>query len=204
MTNNFVSDARQAGKTLARLAEEDAASLPLLATDELAGLLSAVAALPFRTGRHKISSGAAQVRQDFDICMAPPKPGVLWNLAARLEAYLADALGSVQPPPLVEPLLLNDLVVQRYPSGSFGITAHRDHVRYTGLVALILLSGNGRFLVSKTRSGKGEREIPWCPGELLLMRTLGFAGREDRPFHYISNITSERYSLGLRHDMQRG
>jgi len=182
----------------------DAASLPLLATDELAGLLSAVAALPFRTGRREIGSGAAQVRQDFDICMAPPKPGALWNLAARLEAYLADALGKVRPPPLAGPLRLNDLVVQRYPPGSFGITAHRDHVRYTGLVALILLSGDGRFFVSETRSGKGAREIPWCPGELLLLRALGFAGRDDRPFHYLSDITSERYSLGLRHDTQPG
>ena len=77
MTNNFVSDARQAGETLARLAELDAASLPLLATDELPGLLSAAAALPFRTGRREIGSGAALVRQDFDICMAPPKPGAL-------------------------------------------------------------------------------------------------------------------------------
>ena len=204
MTNKFASDARQAGETLARLAEVDAASLPLLATDELPGLLSAVAALPFRTGRREIGSGAAQVRQDFDICMAPPKPGALWELAERREAYLADALGGVRPPPLAGPLLLNDLVVQRYPPGSFGITAHRDHVRYTGLVALILLSGDGRFFVSETRSGKGGREIPWCPGELLLMRAPGFAGRDDRPFHYLSDITSERYSLGLRHDTQPG
>ena len=202
MTNNFVSDARQAGETLARLAELDAASLPLLATDELPGLLSAAAALPFRTGRREIGSGAALVRQDFDICMAPPKPGALWNLAARLEAYLADALSAVQPPPLTGSFRLNDLVVQRYPPGSFGITAHHDHVRYTGLVALILLSGDGRFFVSETRSGKGAREIPWRAGELLLMRAPGFAERDDRPFHYLSDITSERYSLGLRHDTQ--
>ena len=136
--------------------------------------------------------------------MAPPKPSALWKLAARLEAYLADALAGVRPPPLDRPIRLNDLVVQRYPPGSFGITAHRDHVRYTGLVALILLSGDGRFFVSETRSGEGSREIPWRPGELLLMRALGFSGRHDRPFHYLSDITSERYSLGLRHDTQPG
>ncbi len=202
VTNKFVSDARQAGETLARLAVEDAASLPLLAADELPGLLAAAAVLPFRTGRREVGSGAALVRQDFDICMAPPKPGALWDLAARLEEYLAHALGAVQPPPLAGPISLNDLVVQRYPPGSFGITAHRDHVRYTGLVALILLSGEGRFFVSETRSGNGAREIPWRPGELLLMRAPGFAGRDDRPFHYLSDITSERYSLGLRHDTQ--
>lgn len=204
MTNNFVSDVRQAGAVLARLAVEDAASLPLLPADELPALLAAAGDLPFRTGRREIGSGAALVRQDFDICMAPPRPGALWDLAARLEEYLAYALGAVQPLPVAGRLSLNDLVVQRYPSGSFGITAHRDHVRYTGLVALILLSGEGRFFVSETRSGNGAREIPWRPGELLLMRAPGFAGRDDRPFHYLNDITSERYSLGLRHDTQPG
>ncbi|MDA0229794.1 MAG: hypothetical protein O3B21_06350 [Proteobacteria bacterium] len=204
MTKSFVSDARQAGETLVRLAEVDAASLPLLAADELPALLSAAVALPFRTVRNEIGSGAALVRQDFDICMAPPKPGALWDLAARLEAYLAHALGAVRQPLLTGPLRLNDLVAQRYPPGSLGITAHRDHARYTGLVGLILLSGNGRFFVCETRSGKGAREILWRPGELLLMRAPGFAGRDDRPFHYLSDITSQRYSLGLRHDTQPG
>ena len=204
MTNSFVSNVRQAGAVISRLAVEDATSLPLLPADAMPELLAAAAALPFRTGRHEIGSGAVQVRQDFDICMAPPKPGALWDLAARLEAYLALALGALPPPPLIGPLRLNDLVVQRYPPGSIGITAHRDHVRYTGLVALILLSGDGRFFVSETRSGNGAREILWRPGELLLMRAPGFAGRDDRPFHYLSDITSERYSLGLRHDTQPG
>lgn len=115
MTKSFVSDARQAGETLVRLAEVDAASLPLLAADELPALLSAAVALPFRTVRNEIGSGAALVRQDFDICMAPPKPGALWDLAARLEAYLAHALGAVRQPLLTGPLRLNDLVAQRYP-----------------------------------------------------------------------------------------
>ena len=75
-------------------------------------------------------------------------------------------------------------------------------MRYTGLVALIQLSGNGRFFVSDTRSGSGAREVAWRPGDLLLMRAPGFAGRKDRPFHYLSDIASERYSIGLRHDTQ--
>ena len=200
MTDAFLSDWRQAGAALSRLAAEDAASLPLLPADALPGLLAAAAALSFRTGRREIGSGAAAVRQDFDICMNPPKPGALWELTARLEDHLARALAALQSQPLAERLRLNDLVVQRYPAGSFGITAHRDHVRYTGLVALVLLSGDGRFFVSKTRSGDGAREIPWRPGEAMLMRAPGFAGRTDRPFHYLSDVSSERYSVGLRHD----
>lgn len=202
MTRKFVSDTQQAGEVLARLASEDAACLPLLPTDELPALLAAAAALSFRTGRREIGSGASAVRQDFDICMNPPKPDALWDLTARLEEHLSRALAALQPPLLTEHFRLNDLVVQRYPAGSFGITAHRDHVRYTGLVALILLSGDGRFFVSETRDGDGVREIPWRPGEMLLMRAPGFAGRTDRPFHYLSEVSSERYSVGLRHDTQ--
>ncbi len=40
------------------------------------------------------------------------------------------------------------------------------------------------------------------PGDLLLMRAPGFAGRRDRPFHYLSDVTQTRLALGLRHDLR--
>ena len=202
MAHGFLSDWRQAGDVLARLAAEDVASLPLLPASALAPLLAAAEALSYRTARNEIGAGTRAVRQDFDICMAPTHPGVLWDLAAELEEFLGQALARQRPALLNGHITLNDLVVQRYPAGSFGITAHRDHVRYTGLVALILLSGEGRFFVSSERSGDDAREIPWRPGEVLLMRAPGFAGRTDRPFHSLTDITAERYSVGLRHDTQ--
>lgn len=196
----FASNTNHIRDALLSLVAGDAASLPLLAADELLPLLAAVEGLSYRTGRQEIGSGEKLVRQDFDICMAPPKPSLLWDLAAELEGHLTRALESLHPPLLAGPFGFNDLVVQRYYAGSFGITAHRDHARYTGLVALIQLSGDGRFFVSDARSGIGAREIALGPGDLLLMRAPGFAGRKDRPFHYLSHIVTERYSLGLRHD----
>lgn len=198
----FVSDTHQVRYALLRLVAEGAVSLPLLTSKRLPRLLAATQTLPYRLGRLEVGSGKSVVRQDFDICMAPSKPNPLWDLAAELEEHLALALKGLRPPVLAGRLGFNDLVVQRYHPGSFGITAHRDHVRYTGLVALIQLSGDGRFFISDTRSGFGAREISWRPGELLLMRAPGFAGRKDRPFHYLSNIKIERYSIGLRHDTQ--
>ena len=200
----FVSGTDQLRYALMSLVAEDATSLPLLAPRQLAQLLAVTQILPYRVGRREVGSGASVVRQDFDICMAPPKPNALWNLAAELEEHLALALKGLRPPVLAGRLGFNDLVVQRYHPGSFGITTHRDHMRYTGLVALIQLSGDGRFFVSDTRSGSGAREISWRPGELLLMRAPGFAGRKDRPFHYLSDIKIERHSIGLRHDTQQG
>ena len=198
----FLSGTQRMRDALLSLVAEDAVSMPLLAAEALPPLLAAAEGLSYRTGRREISSGEKAVRQDFDICMAPPKQNPLWDLAAELEEHLARALAGLRPPLLAGRLGLNDLVVQRYHAGSFGITAHRDHVRYTGLVALVQLSGDGRFFVSDTRSGPGAREIAWRSGDLLLMRAPGFAGRKDRPFHFLSDIATERYSVGLRHDTQ--
>lgn len=63
-----------------------------------------------------------------------------------------------------------------------------------------MLGGAGRFLICGDRSGSGAREIPFAPGDLLLMRAPGFQGRGDRPFHAVRDITAGRYILGLRHD----
>lgn len=200
----FVSDTYQVREALLSLVAEGAASLPLLELEALPALLTATQILSYRVGRREIGSGEKVVRQDFDICMAPPKTNPIWDLASELEEYLARAFEGLHPPLLAGRFGFNDLVVQRYNSGSFGITMHRDHVRYTGLVALIQLSGDGRFFVSDTRSSSGAREIFWRPGHLLLMRAPGFAGRKDRPFHYLCDIATERYSIGLRHDTKTG
>jgi len=132
VTVGFVSDCQQAKEALTSLAAEDVACLPLLFAPELEPLLHAARALTYRTAWREVGGGDQVVRQDFDICMAPPKPGPLWQLAARLEKFLSTALAACRPALLDDPLNLNDLVLQRYPAGSFGITAHRDHVRYDG------------------------------------------------------------------------
>jgi hypothetical protein len=38
---------------------------------------------------------------------------------------------------------VNDYIVQRYPAGCAGMSPHRDHIRYTGLVAIVMLGGRG-------------------------------------------------------------
>jgi alkylated DNA repair dioxygenase AlkB len=105
-------------------------------------------------------------------------------------------------PPLAAAPSLNDLVVQRYAAGSRGITPHRDHVRYRNLVAIVTLAGQARFFVCRERSGTDAREVAIPPGSLLLMRAPGFAGRSDRPFHFLSDVTSTRVCVGIRHDVQ--
>lgn len=200
----FVADAGQVARALARLDAEDAVALPFLAEEARRALLEAARAAPLRRARPVIGEGERVVRQDFDICMPVPAVSPLHAAADALEGLVNEALSRLDPAPLAPPLELNDRVLQRYAPGSTGISAHRDHLRYSGLVAILQLSGDGDFRLAESRDGKGARTVPSVPGWVILMRAPGFAGRKDRPFHYLERITAERYSLGIRHDTQAG
>ena len=184
---------------LDRVAREDAAVVPLLAPAACRPYIDSGADLSFRNARPVIGEGERAVHQDFDICLSIPRPHPLWQLTDAVERLIAAALGTMGAPPL-DDLPLNDLVLQRYPPGARGITPHRDHVRYVGLVAIVQLSGDGRFGLCDERSGAGARELAAGPGDAILMRAPGFAGHKGRPFHFLDRITSERYSLGMRCD----
>ena len=196
-------------EALARLDAEHAVSLPLLGARTQRRLIGATTRLRYRPAIPVVGAGANAVRQDFELCMAIPERSLLRAFAASLEALLNAALGRLKRQPLDHPLHFNDLIVQRYPKGSFGITAHRDHVRYQDLVALVTLSGAARFCLCDDRAGRGARELPCPPGHLLLLRAPGFGfgdrgGRRDRPFHYLDRVIRPRLSLGLRHDTRAG
>ena len=200
-TGFLIGPAELAG-ALARLAREDAVSLPLLSADDCAILTAIAEELPYRQATPVIGEGARRVQQDFELSMdfAPDHP--FHRFAAALEGLTAAALATLDPPPLGPAPPFNDLIVQRYAAGSAGITPHRDHIRYRGLVAIVTLAGRARFCVCAERSGRDAREVPIPPGSLLLMRAPGFAGRDNRPFHLLDQVVEERICLGLRHDVQ--
>jgi hypothetical protein len=187
-------------EALGRLATEDAVSLPLLDPARSRTLAAAAERLPFRPATPLIGEADRQVRQDFELTTEIPAGSPFHALAAELERLIARALRTVEPPPLTAPPRFNDLIIQRYHRGSAGITPHRDHIRYVGLVAIVTLAGSTRFFICPDRSGRDAREVAMPPGSLLLMRAPGFAGRRDRPFHTLSEVTEQRISLGLRHD----
>ncbi len=185
---------------LARLAAEEAICLSLLPAEERLRLCAATEGLSFRAATPVIGTGERQVRQDFEVCTNIPDDSPLWACGAAIARLVAAALATLDPPPLAAPPRFNDLIVQRYPVGSAGITPHRDHINYEGLVAIVTLAGRARFFICPDRSGREAREVPMPAGSLLLMRAPGFAGRRDRPFHMLSEVTETRVSLGLRHD----
>ena len=146
-----------------------------------------------------VGEGERSVWQDFEICMTFPERSIFRDFARVLEVMTNQALALMPEPPLAQ-VRYNDLAVQRYRPGSRGITPHRDHIRYQGLVALVILTGEARFYTCADRSGADAREIPSPPGCLLLMRAPGYAGAKTRPFHMLKDVASYRVSLGLRFD----
>lgn len=196
----FSATPEDLARAIARLAQEDALSLPLLDGAARRRLTAATAHLQFRPARPVVGEGANAVRQEFEICMPIPAGSVFHDAAAALEVLVNQALGCLPASPITRPFRFNDAVVQRYERGALGITAHRDHRRYQGLIVVMPLSGAARFFVCADREGQAAREIPAPPGNIVLMRGPGYAGRTDRPFHFVRDIGRRRLSLGLRCD----
>jgi len=185
---------------LERLKTRRAVSLHVLSAPVLGALVDAAEALPFRSARYEVGKPEARVYQEFDYCGAVPGGHPFHGLARWFEARLKRALRRMAEPPVDLDFTINDVVCQHYRPGDLGITPHRDHIAYTGLVVLLVLDGHGRFFVCDDRRGGNQREIDAAPGRVILMPGPGYAGRRDRPFHMVRDITSRRYSVGLRHD----
>ena len=98
------------------------------------------------------------------------------------------------------PVIFNDVMIQKYEPGSGGITPHRDRTDYRHIICLFVLEGLGRFYISDDRKKSNALEIANLPGDVVLMPGPGFVGLTERPFHYLENITRERWVFGLRHD----
>ena len=203
MTGEFVASTDQLAEALDRLEAEGALSVPLIAPAMRDRLLQAGADLSYRPAKPVIGQGERAVGQDFELTMDFPDEGIFRDFAAALGDRTNAALENLDPRPYGE-MDYNDLIVQRYAVGSRGITPHRDHVRYQGIVALVILAGTARFFVCDDRAGLNAREVPSPPGSVVLMRAPGFGTRRDRPFHMLKDISTFRVSFGLRHDTRVG
>lgn len=196
------SDETLAGR-LQRLESRRAVSLPVLAGPQLDELIRAAGSLTYRSAQYEAGKPEARVYQEFDYCGAVPAGHPVHHLGRWFQGRLRDALALMSTPPVDIDFTFNDIVCQRYRPGNLGITPHRDHIAYTGLIILIVLGGRGHYFVCDDRRGRARREIDSAPGRAILMPGPGYAGRSDRPFHMVAGISSLRYSVGLRHDSRK-
>jgi len=186
-------------EALDRLMTVPALVLQGLVPAGVAQALVATRGLTYRQARPEVGTGENRVRQDFSICRDVPEDNPLHYLGGALSGLFDTALALLDAPP-VKRADFNDLVVQQYAAGSQGISPHRDHVRYTGLVVLVILVDGGRFRVCAERSGADATTLEAGVGDLLVMRGAGFAGFRERPFHFLDAVTTPRTSVGYRHE----
>lgn len=203
MRAHFLPAPTAFAEAIERLAVEDGLSLPFLSEPLCQYLLKESESLSYRPAMPEVGGEGRRVYQDFELTMAFEADSPFWRFAKALDGLTDEALGLLKENPCPG-MFHNDLIIQRYQAGCAGITPHRDHIRYQGLVSLFVLGGEGDFYLCKDRSGSGARHLPAPPGSLILMRGAGFAGLSERPFHMLKDIKSYRVSLGLRWDTRPG
>lgn len=189
--------------SLEQLKTQNALSLPIIRGDLLLELADAAGDLYYRPARNVTGGEKSRVYQEFGYCDQVPEGHMIWLLGRWLENRIKAALTLLDEPPIESNFLINDVVCQKYLPGNLGITAHRDHIAYSQLIILVILNGQGRYFVCKNRQGDEEQEIKHEPGWAILMPGPGYAGRNDRPFHLVRDISKLRYSVGLRHDTRK-
>lgn len=199
MGEHFLATPQSFALAIDRLEAEDAITFRFLDEALTCHLLAESEKLTYRPATPAIGPEERRVFQDFELTMSFQPDDPFSRFARALDRLCAAALERLDQNPCPG-MTHNDLILQRYQPGSGGITPHRDHIRYRGLVSLFVLAGEGDFYVCKDREGTDAKRLPSPPGSLVLMRGAGFAGMKDRPFHMLKDIRSFRVSFGLRWD----
>ena len=138
------------------------------------------------------------VKKEYSSFRAFLEPSLYRSLTAEFQALMDEALLAKANYPFTIPLQFNSMVLQRYEPGQLGITPHRDRYSAINLVCIFNISGQGQFYLCGDRMGTNSFEIDTTPGNVIFLRAPGFLESDERPFHYVTNIRSTRYSFGLR------
>ncbi len=139
------------------------------------------------------------VRQETEVSVVrdlrglPALAELVRDFAARVRSHGGEIRG-------LATYLPNEVHLQRYRPGSFGITPHLDGKRYRRLVAFFTTRGRARFTVLRERAGEVLARTSIGAGSLVLLRAPGLGGvRDGRPFHAIAPLgRRERVSVALR------
>lgn len=173
-------------------------SIPILTDDFRRELLDEAKQYPLRSARNTVGKGANRVHQDMLLQDQLTEQSLFNELVVEFQKLFDEAVDSLGL--FSSKVVFNDVMIQMYAPGSGGITPHRDRTDYRHIICLFVLEGYGRFYISGDRNKTNQLEITNLPGDVLLMPGPGFAGLEERPFHYLEDISEERWIFGLRHD----
>ena len=142
--------------------------------------------------------GKQSVSQSFSASTDFPVDSIFVELARiageRISRWFCESRQNI----FVLPLNFTDLVIQSYPQGNGGIGVHRDGKSFINLIAVLVIEGEGNFSFCDDRDGSNPRHIQNEPGDLILMRGVGFCGSDHQPFHFVDGIRSQRTTFGMR------
>jgi hypothetical protein len=173
-------------------------SIPLLQEPARLALLAEAQNYSYQLRSETIQTGRAIVRQEYHECGNFPADSLHIQLKIALQTLLAEQFATLHPNPLTIPIEFNAMVLQHYETGDLGITPHRDSLRAINLIGLCNLAGQAQFCLCADRQGNQPIELDTTPGNIILLRAPGFLHASMRPFHYVHQFRSTRYSLGLR------
>jgi hypothetical protein len=143
-------------------------------------------------------TGDQIVRMEYSSCNQFPDVGLYPDFKQAFQTLMDEAIDRLDVYPFNTPLRFNELVLQRYAPGQLGLTPHRDSLRAINLIALVNLCGQAEFYRCDDRQGTNAVSLDTTPGNVIFLLAPGFLNTSVRPFHYLTNIRSTRYSLGLR------
>ena len=194
----FSVSPKQLGGAILTMNYFRAVSVPLLTDEFRLALLKEAESYPLRPVRESVGNGNNLVKQKMNLQSELNPDGLFFELVREFQSLFEQATHSSN---LFDGrVVFNDLMLQRYDVGAFGITPHRDRTDYRYMICLFVLAGHGRFYTSKDRQKTQQQEIANLPGDVILTPAPGFRGLQERPFHYLEDISEERWVFGLRHD----
>ncbi len=185
-------------KIISELTAIGATSVHLLSEDFRLALLQEAKSYPYTPEAEVVGNGKQTVRQQLGSFTRFPAFTLYSHLKDAFQTLLDEHLATVKNYPFTTRLNFNTLVLQKYDLGSIGITLHRDRLSYINLVCIFNIGGQGEFYLCDDRCGSNARAIDSFPGSVIFLRASGFMSCLERPFHYVSNINSTRYTFGLR------
>lgn len=191
-------------RALQELTQYGATSFPLLSERARLRLLDKARLCHFTP--EEVVVPPYNVRQEVSSCSEFPDDSDLWRFRDMLQGFLLQHFSreALCSDLFQTPLFFNDLTIRKYEKRSCGITPHRDSAKLVNLIAIVNLEGEARFCVCDDREGTNTREIDHRSGMVLLLRAPGFLWTDFRPFHFVGEVTQERYTFALRQNIKRG
>ena len=150
-----------------------------------------------------VGAGDRIVKQEYSSFEAFPESSLYRSLMTEFQVLINEAMFGLANNPFTVPLQFNGMVLQRYEPGQLGITPHRDSYSAINLICIFNIDGQGKFYLCGDRMGTNSVEIDTTPGNVIFLRAPGFLLSKRRPFHYLTDIRSTRYSFGLRQKIMR-